>query len=100
MALAYRYNIFTGTLDLVGTSGAGGGSNTAIQSLTPTQSGSNITLDLTGLSHPYISIQGVYKNGQLLTAGDPTFGWSKTSDTITVLNAFDTDQFQILFVYA
>ncbi len=78
----------------------GGGASVATEELAPTASGSDITLDLTGLTHPFVAILGVWKNGQLLTKSDATFGWSRSSNTITVLNAADTDQFQVQYTYA
>lgn len=78
----------------------GGGSNVATQKLTPTQAGSSITLDLTGLAHTFSVILGVYKNGQLLDPSDPQFGWSRVGNTTTVLNGFDTDVYLVQYTYA
>lgn len=75
------------------------GANVATEQLTPTQAGSSVTLNLTGLTHTFIAILGVYKNGQLLIPSDATFGWSRIGNTITVLNAFDTDSFQVQYTY-
>lgn len=79
---------------------AGSGSNVATQKLTGVQSGSNVTIDLAGLSHPFSVILGVYKNGQLLDPSDPSFGWSRIGNIITVLNGFDTDAYLISYTYA
>lgn len=81
------------------TGGSGSGSAVATEKLTPSASGSNITLDLTGLSNTYDTVQWVAKNGQILDPDDATFGWSKTGDTITVLNGADTDIFMVSYSY-
>lgn len=88
----------TTTITNTGSSGGGGGTTT-IESLTPTAAGSNITLDLTELSQPFSIINGVFKNGQLLTVSDPTFGWSRLGNTITVLTATTDDLFQVDYTY-
>lgn len=76
------------------------GANVATEKLTPTQAGANITLNLAGLSHTFSTILGVYKNGQLLDPSDATFGWSRVTNTITVLNGFDTDIYLVAYTYA
>lgn len=86
---------------VAGVSATGGavGVNTATEKLNPTTSGNNITLDLTGLAHVFTAIQGVWKNGSLLDSADATFGWSRSTNTITVLNASNTDVFYVQYNY-
>lgn len=79
---------------------ASSGSSTAQEKLTPTQSGSNVTLNLSLLTHTFVAILGVYKNGQLLDQNDAQFGWSRATNTITVLNGFDTDVYYVQYTYA
>lgn len=83
----------------VSATGGAGGTNMATEKLTPTTSGANITLDLTGLAHVFTAIQGVYKNGILIDASDATFGWSRSTNTITVLNGSNTDIFYVQYNY-
>lgn len=71
-----------------------------VEKLTPTAAGSNATLDLTQLSHTFTTVQWVSKNGQILDATDATFGWSRTLNTITVLNGADSDIFLVSYTYA
>lgn len=73
----------------------GTGSSVYTQKLLPTQAGSSITLDLSLLDHTLGRVLGIYKNGQLLDPADPSFGWSVTGSTATVLSAFDTDVFLV-----
>lgn len=81
-------------------SSTGGGANVTVEELAPTTSGSNITLNLAQLTHTFTAVLGVWKNGQLLTKSDATFGWSRSGNTITVLNATTDDQFQVQYTYA
>lgn len=76
--------------------GGGTGSNIDTQILTPTTSGSNITLDLTALPHSFIAIEVVFRNGQGLT---PTTEWTRSGNTITVTNATTADVFQVQYTY-
>lgn len=87
-----------GVVEFTG-SGGGTGTNFDIQPVTPVTSGANITLDLTTLPHTFTSIKAITKNGQLLTAGDATFGWSVTGNSATVLNASTSDQFEVEYVW-
>lgn len=88
-------------VELVQPGGSGsGGTNVALERLLPTQSGSNITLNLTQLSNVYLDILGIFKNGQLLNETDASFGWSQAGDTITVLNGFTSDIFYVDYTYA
>lgn len=80
-------------------SGGGAGTNVATQKLIPTTSGSNITLDLTGLAHTFTSIQFISKNGQIMDSSDATYGWSQSTNTVTVLNAANTDIFLVNYNY-
>lgn len=79
--------------------GGGSGVTPSTEKLTPTASGSNITLDLTALAHTFTTITGVYKNGQLLDAADPLYGWSRSSNTITVIAGTTDDIFYVAYNY-
>jgi len=81
------------------TSVGGSGANVATEKLTPTVSGADITLDLSSLSQTFDTIQWVAKNGQILDSSDATFGWSRVTTTITVLNATTTDIFLVHYTY-
>lgn len=83
---------------IVGITGSGGGAGTniATEVLAPTQSGSDITLDLTALSHTFVAIEVVFRNGQNIT---PIASWSRTGNTITVFNADATEIFQVQYTY-
>lgn len=70
---------------------ASSGINVLTEELTPSTSGLNITLDLTQLSETYIAVQFVSRNGQILASTS----WSKTGDTITVLDSSTDDQFTV-----
>lgn len=81
-------------------SGGGGGLTYEIDGVTPVTSGSSITLDLTTLAHTFVAILGIYKNGQLLNPSDATFGWTITGNSATVLNAANTDEFDVEYSHA
>lgn len=78
------------------TGSGGSGANVASEVLTPTASGSNITLDLTGLAHTFIAVEIVFKNGQAL---QPTVQWSLSASTVTVLNSDVTDIFEVQYTF-
>lgn len=78
------------------TSSAAAGQNIATETLTATTSGANITLDLTTLSHTFVAIEVVFRNGQALT---PTADWSRSSNTITVTGATSSDVYQIQYIW-
>lgn len=84
-----------GVIGITG-SGGGTGTNVATEVLTPTTSGSNITLDLTALAHTFVAIEVVFRNGQNIT---PISSWSRTGNTITVFNADNTEAFQVQYTY-
>ena len=63
--------------------------------LTGTQSGSDVLLDLTGLSHSYKNLLFIDRNGKTIY---PT-GYIKTGDTVHVLNANVADNFIITYNY-
>lgn len=82
---------------IVGFTGSGGsGSNIATERVTPVASGSNITLDLTTLSHVFVAIEVVFRNGPATT---PTQDWTRSGNTITVFNADNTEIFQVQYTY-
>lgn len=72
------------------------GTNIATETITPVTSGANVTLDLTTLSHTFVAIEVVFRNGQAAT---PVTDWSRSSNTITVVNADNTEIFQIQYTY-
>ncbi len=74
------------------------GSTTAVQTLVPTQVGSDITLDLTGLAHVFTSVLGVTRQGIFVTPS-ASDGWSRVGNTITVKNASDSDTYQVMYTY-
>ncbi len=78
-------------------SGGAGSANVASELLIGTQSGSDVTLDLSGLSHPFVQIFGVYRNGQKVT---PNVTWTRSGSTITVFNASASNAFLIDYTYA
>jgi hypothetical protein len=78
------------------TGSAASGSNIATDLVTPVTSGANITLDLTTLSHPFVAIEVVFRNGQALT---PTADWTRSTNTITVTGATTGDVYQIQYTY-
>lgn len=77
-------------------SAAGGGSNIATEVVTAVQSGGNITLDLTTLAHTFVAIEVVFRNGQGIT---PVTSWSRSGNTITVLNADASEVFMVQYTY-
>lgn len=84
-----------GVVDITG-SGGGTGTNIATEVVSPTQSSSNITLDLTTLSHTFVAIEVVFRNGQNIT---PVSSWSRSGNTITVFNADASEVFQVQYTY-
>lgn len=83
-----------GIAGLTGT--AASGSNVATETISAVQSGSNITLDLTTLSHAFVAIEVVFRNGQAIT---PTTSWSRSTNTITVFNADASEIFLVQYTY-
>lgn len=83
------------------TGGSGSGSNNVTEKLVPTQAGSNVTLNLAQLSNPYTSIGFIGYDGQILDPSSSTRGWSKSGDTITILNAVASsdDYYQVNYNY-
>ena len=71
------------------------GFSTATETLTGTQSGLNVTLDLTGLSHTFTSVMFVTRNGQVINST----AWSRSTNTITVFNADASEAFQVCYNY-
>jgi hypothetical protein len=77
-------------------SAAAAGQNIATDSITPVTSGANVTLDLTTLSHTFIAVEVVFRNGQALT---PTSDWSRSGNTITIFNATSGEVYQVQYTY-
>lgn len=94
-----------GYLLITATGGQGGGANIATEQLTPTQVGNDITLDLTGLTHAFATIQLVFKNGNATVPGvaagaDGSSAWSRSGNTVTVYNAdAGGDSFLVAYTY-
>lgn len=95
----------TGTLSgsdegngIVNITGSGGGSGTNVdtQVLAGTQSGSNVTLDLTTLPHVFVAVEVVWRNGQAIT---PIASWSISGSTITIFNADASEVFMVQYTY-
>lgn len=80
------------------TASASSGANTAVETLTPTQVGADITLNLTGLSHTFVSILGVTRQG-IFQNPSTTDGWSRSGNTVTVKNASGSDTYQVMYTY-
>lgn len=78
------------------TGSAASGANVAVDRVTPVTSGSNITLDLTTLSHTFVAIEIVFRNGPATT---PTQDWTRSGNTITVFNADNTEIFQVQYTW-
>lgn len=70
---------------------SGGSSSIATEKLTAVQNGSDVTLDLTGLAHTFVSLLFVTRDGQVLmpngSAGFPGSSWSVSGSVVTVYNA-------------
>ena len=77
-------------------SGGGAGTNVATEVCAATQSGANITLDLTTLSHTVVAVEIIFRNGQNVT---PVSGWSLSGSTVTVVNADAGDAYQVQYTY-
>lgn len=74
----------------------------AVERLTPTQSGGNVTLDLTALSNTFTSILGVSRQGAAVTPTlDPNGGsaWTRAANTLTVTNAGADEVFLVHYLY-
>ncbi len=84
-----------GVANVTGSGGASG-TNVATQTTAGTQSGTSVTLDLTTLSHSFVAVEVVWRNGQALT---PIANWSLVGNTITVTNADAGDVFLIQYTY-
>ena len=76
--------------------GGGAGTNVATQTLVATQSGADITLDLTTLTHVFVAVEVVWRNGQALT---PISSWSLVGSTVTVVNAAAGDAYLVQYTY-
>ena len=80
----------------VNDSGGGSGQNIATEVVAAVTSGSNITLDLTTLSHTFVAVEVVFRNGQGTT---PVTDWSLTGSTVTVTGASSAEIFMIQYSY-
>jgi len=76
--------------------GGASGVNIITEELSGTQSGNDVTIDLTDLSEVYDTVQFVTRQGQILAASD----WSKTGDIITIFNAdAATEKYSVQVTY-
>lgn len=80
-----------------GGGGGGGGISTAMERLTGSQSGTSVTLNLTALANEFITITGIFRQGQLLT---PISDYSTSGGTATVFNADASEVFLVSYTYA
>lgn len=85
-----------GGVATVNGSGGGVGANVATEIVTAVTSGANITLDLTTLTHTFVAIEVVFRNGQATT---PVADWSRSGNTITVTGAYSSEVFQVQYTY-
>lgn len=88
----------------INASGGSGGANVATERLTGTQSGNNITLDLTGLANVFISVLLITRQGVIATPGTDSGSlggswWTRTSNTVTVTNAASDEVFLVQYTY-
>lgn len=84
-----------GIANVTGT-GGGSGTNIATEAVSGVTSGANITLDLTTLSHVFVAIEVVFRNGQATT---PVTDWSRSGNTITVFSATSGEVYQVQYTY-
>lgn len=80
--------------DVTGSSAAG--SNVETEVVTGTQSGTDVTFDLTGLAHTFVSVEVVFRNGQALK---PTTDWILTGNDLTIYSADAGEVFMIQYIY-
>lgn len=85
-----------GTTVVVTIAGGGAGTSVAVERLTGTQSGNNVTLDLTALSHTPTGTLWVSRQGQIQT---PTADWTQAGSTVTVNNADAGEVFLVAYTY-
>ncbi len=82
--------------NVTGTGGPGGGVNISTETITATQSGTSVTLDLTTLAHTFIAIEVVFRNGQAIT---PLTSWTRSGNTITIINADASEAYMVQYTY-
>ena len=78
-----------------GSSSSAGVANIKTESVTATQNGTAVDIDLTQLSETYNAIQFVSRNGQIQT---PT-NWNIVGNTLTLQNASASNAFLIQYSY-
>lgn len=91
-----------GTRVVVSIGGGAAGTNTTVEKLAGTQSGNDITLNLTQLSQTFSAILWVSRQGQIVTPTTSSGGgstWTRSSNTITVTNAADDEDFLVAYTY-
>lgn len=89
---------------LLVTAAGGSGANIATDDVAATTSGANVTIDLTTLSHSFVAIQLVFRNGQALppvasAPADGSSGYKIVGTTLTVYNATNTDDYLVSYTY-
>ncbi len=90
-------------LDLTFSATGASTANIAMQAITASQSGSDITLDLTTLPHTATGVLIVTRQGQVVVPGtnpgDGTSAWHLSGTTITVYNADASEVFLVQYTY-
>lgn len=83
---------------VVGINGSGGGTGTNVDTkvIIGTQSGANVTLNLTTLPHTVVAVEVVFRNGQAIT---PVASWSLSGTTVTIFNADASEIFMVQYTY-
>lgn len=74
----------------------GPGNSLETDTLVGVQAGSDVTLNLTLLTHPFQSVIVIFKNGQALNQS----GWSVSGNTATVFNSDASDVFMVEYIYS
>lgn len=89
---------------IVTIAGGGSGASIATEKVTAVESGANVTIDLTQLSHTLKTLQFVTRNGQVQppvasAPVDGSSGYSVTGTVVTVYNADPTETYLICYGY-
>lgn len=82
---------------VISAQGGSGGAQIATETVTATDAGgNNVDIDLTQLSNPWSTIEMVIRNGVIQNQSK----WSITGDTLTLIGAVATNDFQLQYTYA
>lgn len=85
-----------GVVGITGSGGGGAGTNVDTEVVTAVQSGSNVTIDLTQLSHVFVAVEVTFRNGQAIT---PIASWSLVGNILTIFNADAGEVYMIQYTY-